>query len=49
MTIEDFVYSAEEHGKRDSLLNEVSILRKQSPSKELKDIYEDAYERVMNT
>ena len=49
MTIEDFVYSAEEHGKRDSLLNEVSKLKKQSPSKELKEIYEDAYQRVMNT
>lgn len=49
MSIEDIVYSAEEHGRRDSLFNEVSRLKKQSPSKELKEIYEEAYERVMNT
>ena len=49
MNIEDIVYSAEEHGKRDSLLNEVSRLKKQLPKKKLIDIYEDAYQKVMNT
>jgi hypothetical protein len=49
MSIEDIVYSAEEHGRRNLLFNEVSILRKKTPNRDLTEIYEEAYRTVMNT
>jgi hypothetical protein len=49
MSIEDIVYSAEEHGRRHLLFNEVSILRKETPNRGLTEIYEEAYRKVMNT
>lgn len=49
MSIEDIVYSAEEHGRRHLLFNEVSILRKETPNRDLIEIYEEAYRAVMNT
>lgn len=49
MSIEDIVYSAEEHVRRHLLFNEVSILRKETPNRDLIEIYEEAYRAVMNT
>ena len=47
--IEDLVYSAEEHGKRDALFHRVGIIRASNPSMALEDVYERAYQMVMNT
>ena len=49
MNIEDLLYSANEHGKRTNLLNEVGKLRANHPSWPLQTIYEEAYKNVMNT
>jgi hypothetical protein len=46
--IEDIIYSAYEHGKRNDLLNEVSKLRAHHPSWPLINLYEEAYQNVMN-
>ena len=47
-SIEDLVYSAETHGKRTDLLNRVGVIRANSPSKSLEEVYTIAYEEVMN-
>jgi hypothetical protein len=47
--IEDLVYSANEHGQRTQLLNQVSIIREESPYMPLDQVYERAYEITMNT
>jgi len=47
-TIEDIVYSALSHGKRDELYKEVSKIKKEKGSpNELFRIYEEAYKRVV--
>lgn len=45
--IEELVYSAHEHGKREVLFNEIYNLRKLYPNMKLEDIYEEAYQNVM--
>ena len=47
--IEELVYSAHEHGQRTQLLEQVSIIRKKYPYKQLEDVYEEAYSKVMKT
>lgn len=48
-SIEDILWSAEEHGKRTDLLNRVGEIRVNNPSMALNDIYDKAYQDVMNT
>jgi len=49
--LEELIYSAYEHGKRDQLFIEVGKLRmeKGGDRKKLNDIYQEAYEIVMRT
>ena len=47
--IEDLVYSAAEHGKRDALFHRVGVVRTNNPSMALDEVYERAYQMVMNT
>lgn len=47
--IEELVYSALEHGKRTDLLNEVTKLKRENPHMPLNDVYNKAYQYVMNT
>tara|TARA_R100000544_G_C2223417_1_gene59009 strand:+ start:810 stop:959 length:150 start_codon:yes stop_codon:yes gene_type:complete len=47
MSIEDVVYSAEEHGQRSALFEEVSKIRNKYPHKTLESVYEEAYQNVM--
>lgn len=47
--IEDLVFSAYEHGKREALFEEVGKIRLVYPLKNLNEIYEEAYQQVMNT
>ena len=47
--IEDLVYNALEHGKRDNLLLLVGEIRLKHPQKPLGQIYEEAYQIIMNT
>lgn len=48
-TIEDLIYSAFEHGRRDQLFKEVSNIKANmnGRSRKLEDIYQEAYENVM--
>jgi len=48
-SIEDILWSAEEHGKRTDLLQRVGEIRVNNPSMPLNDIYDKAYQDVMNT
>ena len=47
-SIEDILYSAENHGKRTDLLNRVNDIIVKSPRKALEEVYQIAYEEVMN-
>ena len=48
-TIEDIVYSALSHGKRDELYSEVNKIKKEKGSpNELLMIYEEAYRRIVS-
>ena len=47
-SLEDILYSAENHGKRTDLLNRVNDIRVKSPRKALEEVYQIAYEEVMN-
>tara|TARA_R100001460_G_scaffold50504_2_gene88836 strand:- start:239 stop:391 length:153 start_codon:yes stop_codon:yes gene_type:complete len=47
--IEELVYSAYDHGKREPLLKEVSKIKTEYPHMNLNDIYEEAYKNIMNT
>ena len=48
-SIEDIIWSAEEHGKRTDLLDRVGEIRVNNPSMSLNDVYDKAYQDVMNT
>jgi hypothetical protein len=45
--IEELVYSAYDHGKREALFNEIAILKKTNPSMRLEELYDLAYQNVM--
>ena len=47
--IEDILWSAEEHGKRTDLLQRVGEIRVSNPRMTLNDVYDKAYQDVMNT
>ena len=47
--IEELVYSAHEYGKRVQLFNEVSKIRLESPTIPLEEVYNKAYQNIMNT
>ena len=47
-SIEDILYSAENHGKRTDVLNRVEVIRANNPSKTLEEVYQIAYQEVMN-
>lgn len=49
MKLEDLIYSAEEHGKRDQLFEEVAKIKSHSTDMSLQEIYEEAYQTVMKT
>lgn len=48
-TLEEIIFSAEEHGKRDQLFIEVGRIKQRESGKHLHltDIYQEAYETVM--
>jgi len=46
--LEDLVYSAEAHGKRTALLQRVGEIRVENPRMSLDDVYERAYNDVLN-
>ena len=48
-SIEDILWSAEEHGRRADLLQRVGEIRVNNPRMPLNDIYDKAYQDVMNT
>ena len=45
--IEDLIYSAYDHGKREALFNEVALVKKQNPTMKLEELYNIAYQNVM--
>lgn len=47
--IEDLVYSAYEHGKREVLFNEISKIKKSNPTMKLEELYDLAYQNIMKT
>jgi len=47
--IENLVYSAYEHGQRESLFKEVQKVKAEHPNMPLEDIYQKAYSNVMKT
>lgn len=49
MSIEELLYSAEAHGKRSDLFDEVDKLKNSSSGHTLLELYEQAYRTVMNT
>ena len=48
-TIEELLYSAHEHGKREEMLNVLKKIRQENPNTELVDLYNMSYEKIMNT
>lgn len=46
--LEDLVYSAEAHGKRTALLKRVGEIRVSNPRMTLNDVYDKAYNDIMN-
>ncbi len=47
--LEELLYSAEEHGKRQQMFEEISKVRDQNPKFNLEQQYEQAYQNVMKT
>ncbi len=47
--IEDLLYSAYQHGKRDEVYKKVSEIRNESKHMPLDEVYEKAYSIVMKT
>ena len=47
--IEDLLYSAEEHGKRQQMFKEIEKVKFQNPRLNLEQQYEQAYKNVMKT
>jgi hypothetical protein len=46
---EELLYSAEEHGKRKQMFEEIDKLKIAYPSLTREDLYEKAYQNVMKT
>ena len=47
--IEDLLYSAEEHGKRQQMFKELEKVKIENPKLNLEQQYEQAYQNVMKT
>ena len=47
--LEELLWSAEEHGKRQQMFKEIKKLKIESPNLTLKQQYEQAYQKVMKT
>ena len=47
--LEDLLYSAEEHGQRHKMFEEIKHQKIKSPNLSLEEIYEKAYNIVMKT
>tara|TARA_R110002072_G_scaffold203895_2_gene361964 strand:- start:1132 stop:1287 length:156 start_codon:yes stop_codon:yes gene_type:complete len=47
--IENLLYSAYEHGKRDAMYKKVTEIRRLNNTIPLEEVYEEAYQQVMKT
>lgn len=47
MSIEQILLSAESHGKRTAVIDVVTKLKEKSPTTNLAELYEEAYQKVM--
>ena len=47
--LEELLYSAEEHGKRKQMFEEIEKLKNTYPPLKKEDLYEKAYQNVMKT
>jgi hypothetical protein len=47
--LEELLWSAEEHGKRQQMFKEIKKLKIESPNLTLEQQYEQAYQKVMKT
>ena len=47
--IEDLLYSAEEHGKRQQMFKELEKIKKENPKLSLEEQYQRAYQNIMKT
>jgi len=47
--LEELLYSAEEHGKRQQMFKEIDRLKLAYPSLKQEDLYQQAYQNVMKT
>jgi|TARA_X000001382_G_scaffold129030_1_gene120071 hypothetical protein len=47
--LEELLYSAEEHGKRQQMFKEIKKLKTEDPKLTLEQQYEQAYQNVMKT
>jgi len=47
--LEELLWSAEEHGKRQQMFKEIKKIRTQNPNLTLEQQYEQAYLKVMKT
>ena len=48
-TIEEILYDAHNHNKREELLAFLEIMRIKNPTSDLRDLYQIAYEKIMKT
>ncbi len=47
--IENLLYSAYQHGKRDEVYKKVNEIRRLNPTMPLEEVYDKAYSQVMKT
>ena len=47
--LEELLYSAEEHGKRQQMFKEIKKVKTENPKLTLEQQYEQAYQNVMKT
>ena len=47
--LEELLYSAEEHGKRQQMFKELEKVRTENPKFNLEQQYEQAYQNIMKT
>ena len=47
--LEELLWNAEEHGKRQQMFKEIKKIRTQNPNLTLEQQYEQAYQKVMKT
>ena len=47
--LEELLYSAEEHGKRQQMFKEIENIRRNNPKLNLEQQYEKAYQKVMKS